>query len=138
MVATTDVNPVVRFIDAMNSGDIDALDDIIAAHYIQHSPGVPPGREGAKQFFTMLLNAFPDAHFTLEDLITSGDKSVARWSFAATHKGELLGIPPTGNKVSVTGIDIVRMENGKYAEHWDNWDQLGMLRQLGAIPQAGS
>jgi steroid delta-isomerase-like uncharacterized protein len=78
--------------------------------------------------------AFPDTRMTIEDEIAEGDKVVIRWTIRGTHKGEYMGIAPTGKEVTVTGISVYRIERGKIVEDWSNNDMLGMLQQLGAIP----
>ena len=85
----------------------------------------------------MVLSAFPDYHSTVEDQIAEGDEVVTRFSSQGTHQGEFLGIAPTGNRVRVTGIDIARVEEGKIVESWSEADMLGMMTQLGVIPEPG-
>jgi steroid delta-isomerase-like uncharacterized protein len=82
-------------------------------------------------------NAFPEIQMTVEDLIAEGDKVVTRWTARGTHQGELMGIPPSGNPVEVTGITIDRIEGGKVVETWANYDALGMMQQVGAVPEPG-
>ena len=89
----------------------------------------------------MSLTAFPDLHFTIEELIAEGDKVAGRYTARGTHKGELMGIPPTNNAISLTVSEIYRIADGKITEHWVILDALGMMQQLGVIPapgQAGS
>jgi steroid delta-isomerase-like uncharacterized protein len=126
-----------RFYDIFNSGNTQALDEVAATDYMQHSPGLPPGLEGVKMFMGMFRAAFPDAKLQVEALLAEGDRVSGRWTVRGTQQGELQGIPPTGKTVMITGIDIWRVENGKLAEHWDNWDQLGMMQQLGVVPMPG-
>jgi predicted ester cyclase len=85
----------------------------------------------------MLLTGFPDVKLTHEFEVERDDRVVIRWTAKATHTGEFVGIPPTGKPAIVSGIDIFRVEEGKLAELWQEWDQLGMLRQLGVIPTPG-
>jgi predicted ester cyclase len=92
------------------------------------------GRQGIKQFYGMLRAAFPDLHFTIEDQIAAGDRVVTRWTANGTHNGEFQGISPTGKQITIAGIDIDRLANGKVVECWPVADELGLLRQLGAIP----
>ena len=133
-----------RFYDEVwNQGNLAAVDELTAPDFVEHNPqpGIPPDREGLKQLVTVYRTAFPDTQFTVEDLIVEGDKAVVRWTARGTHQQELMGIPPTGKQATVTGIDIYGIKNGMTAEHWGNFDQLGMLQQLGVIPppgQAGS
>jgi steroid delta-isomerase-like uncharacterized protein len=132
-----------RLVEEFNQGNLDTAAKFLAADYIDHAdpPGTPPGSGSAKQRWIMLRTAFPDAHVTLEDMIAEGDKVAARFTLHGTHNGELMGIPPTGKQVVVTGIDINRITNGKIVERWANFDTLGMLQQFGVIPapkQAGA
>ena len=82
----------------------------------------------------MIRSAFPDLRVTLEDDIAEGNKVVSRWRAQGTHQGELMGIAPTGNQMAITGITIDRIEEGKIVEEWENWDALGMMQQIGAVP----
>jgi predicted ester cyclase len=93
--------------------------------------------EGFKGVFALVFSAFPDYQSTVEDQVAEGDKVVTRFSSQGTHQGEFLGIAPTGNRVRVTGIDIDRVEEGKIVEHWSEADLLGMMTQLGVIPEPG-
>jgi steroid delta-isomerase-like uncharacterized protein len=113
------------------------IDELIAPDYIQHTQGVPPGREGVKQFFAMVRAAFPDITQTAEDMIAEGDKVVWRWTIRGTHTGPFQRLPPTGRQVMITGINIVRIADGRLAENWGEVDMLGLLQQLGAIPVPG-
>lgn len=128
-----------RLIEEFNKGNLAAADESLAASFVDHSdpPGMPPGLEGHKQVLSMLLSAFPDLHVQVEDLLAEGDKVASRFTMRATHKGNFMGIPPTGKQVTITGIEIVRAEGGKFVERWANIDALGMLQQLGAIPAPG-
>ena len=77
----------------------------------------------------------PSGEHAVGDLTDAGDKVVCRWSASGTHKGELRGIAPTGNKIQITGITICRLSNGKIAEQWVVWDCFGMMQQLGVVPK---
>ncbi len=125
--------------DCFNHGNLALADDIYAADYVNHNapPGFPKGPEGFKQEATMYRSAFPDIHITIEDQIAEGDKVVTRWSARGTHQGELMGIPPTNKKATVTGIAIDRLASGKIVEHWEVFDQLGLMQQLGVVPVPG-
>jgi len=95
------------------------------------------GRDEFKQLLSLYITAFPDARFTVEDQIAEGDRVASRYTFRGTHQGELMGIAPTGKQVTVTGMIINRIVNGKSEEGWLNFDALGMLQQLGAAPVPG-
>ena len=129
---------VRRFLEeVINLGNQRLADELLAENFVDHNPlpGLPPNREGFKQSFVIFRNTFPDMHYTIEDIIAEEDKVVIRWTATGTQRGELMGIPPTGKNISVTGIDIFRITDGNLAELWLAWDQLGMMQQLGAIPQ---
>ena len=121
-----------------NTGDLSLVDEFYA-DYTLHSPGMPDvqGTEAFKAFVTMYRTAFPDIHFTLEDMVAEGDKVAWRATTRGTHQGELMGIPPTGKPIVVSSSIVSRFENGKWAEDWVLIDMLGMLQQLGVIPVPG-
>lgn len=99
-------------------------------------PGIAEGAEGVRQQFEAFRAAFPDFHAVIHDQIAEGDKVVTRKVFHGTHRGELMGIPPTGREVQIEVIDIVRVEDGQIVEHWNVVDRLGLLQQLGALDAA--
>jgi predicted ester cyclase len=116
--------------------DLATIDRLFAADYVDHAapPMQEPGIPGAKWIIGYFLNAFPDVEIRIAEMIVEGDKLVARLSSQGKHQGELFGLPPTQKQFQTTGIHIVRFEGEKMAEHWANHDDLGLLRQLGAIP----
>lgn len=125
-------------VEAFNQNDVQAVDRLFAAGYVDHDPsraGMPPGPESVKQAWSMLRAAFPDLQVTVEDVISEGNKVAVRGVAGGTHKGELMGIPPTGRRVTVTLIDINRIEKGRLVERWGETDMLGMMQQLGVVPQ---
>ena len=124
--------------EVFNAGNVALIDELFAPDFVDHDPSNPlPGLEGVRQLVGMYRGAFPDLHLTIEDEITEGDRIVTRFTGRGTHRGSLMGIPPTGKRVTITAIDILRFENGRIAEHWGNQDLLGMMRQLGVIPAPG-
>jgi steroid delta-isomerase-like uncharacterized protein len=130
-----------RFMEEVyNKGNVDFIDEVVASDYVAHDPNSPEGTgggtDGAKQFVEMYRSALPDLQMTVEDLIAEGDKVVTRWTARGTHQGALMGIPPSGNRVEVTGISVDRIEGGKFVEGWSNYDALGMMQQIGAVPTA--
>jgi len=139
---STDVNKasVRRFYDEVfNKKNRAAIDEFIDPNHVDHSapPGTPAGLKGVKQTINMYLTAFPDLHFTVEDIIAEGDKVVTRLTCRGTQQGAFMGIPPTGKQATITAIDINRYAGGKSVEHWLNMDTLGLLQQLGALPAPG-
>jgi steroid delta-isomerase-like uncharacterized protein len=127
--------------EVINTGDHDRAEEFIAPDMYDHDPSLPEnlrhGTEGFKYFFSMAREAFPDLQFTIEDMIAEGEKVVTRFTLRGTQEGEFLGMAPTGKRVEVTGIDITRFSDGKMVEHWANTDDLGMMQQLGAVPEPG-
>jgi steroid delta-isomerase-like uncharacterized protein len=131
---------VRRFVDEVQSkGNTDLIDEICSAEFVNHSApqGLPADREGIKILTAMFKGAFPDSYFSVEDMIAEGDKVVTRKTFHGTHEGEFMGIPPSGRPVNVSLIDVVRISDGRVVEHWSVGDNLGMMQQLGVIPQLG-
>ena len=131
---------VRRFVDEVQSkGNTDLIDEICSPEFVNHSApsGLPADREGIKILTTMFKGAFPDSYFSVEDMIAEGDKVVTRKTFHGTHEGEFMGIPPSGRPVNVSLIDVVRISDGLVVEHWSVGDNLGMMQQLGVIPQPG-
>ena len=125
------------FEDHFNTGNFDLAKEIFTADYVNHDPSLPDfgsGPEAANQAARLYRDAFPDARITVEDQVAEGDRVATRWSARGTHQGELVGVAPTGNRVEITGITISRIEGGKIAEDWINYDALGMMQQVGAIP----
>ena len=121
--------------EAWNEGKLDVVDEICAPDYVGVGPYADEhGPESVKSGILTRRQAFPDIHVTIEDIIASGDKVVARLTFRGTHRGEFLGVQPTGQEVIWSGIWIYRVANGKFVERWHNYDMHGWMRQLGAIP----
>jgi steroid delta-isomerase-like uncharacterized protein len=117
-----------------NAGNADAIDALVADDFVDHQavPGMPTGKAGFADLIRLWHTGFPDMSETVEDLIAEGDRVVGRFTFRGTHTGEFMGIPPTGRKVSMTGIDIVRIRDGQIAEFWYAEQLHDMLRQLAA------
>ena len=125
------------FNELLNQADMSVIDEIDAPDFVWHGPGGQEvrGPEAHKQLAGSLCKAFVDLHFTIEDMIAEGDKVVARWTLRGTHKGDLMGVAPTGKQVTLPGILISRIAEGRVAEDWDSYDQLDLMRQLGVLPR---
>jgi len=121
--------------EAWNQGNPDVIDELVSLDYVLHidAPG-PPGREGYKRDVLMHRTAFPDLRFTIEDMVAEGDKVVLRATLRGTHRGEYIGIAPTGKQITLTAISIRRITDGQIAEEWVEMDMLGLMQQLGVAP----
>jgi len=124
------------FEEVVNTGNLAVADELLAADYVLHFPGIPTplDREQHKGLVAMFRAGFPDWHEAVEEMIGEGDKVVARLTGRGTHRGEFQGIPPTGKRVTASGIGIGRIAGGKIVETWAAYDALGLMQQLGAVP----
>ncbi len=133
---------VVRrlFDELWNKGNLSVADELFAPTYTHHdasTPDVGRGPESEKKRVTLYRNAFHDLRLTIEDIIAEGETVMARWSCRGSHKGDLSGIAPTGKQFAISGVSIARLEKGKMVEGWVNWDALGLMQQLGVVPELG-
>jgi steroid delta-isomerase-like uncharacterized protein len=130
------------FEEVWNNGRADAIDEMLAEDGIAYGLGSQGGEligpAGFKPFFQTFRAAFPNVKIRILDTIADGDKVAARWVVTMTHEGDDLGFAATGRSAEVTGMTIVRVEDGKIKEGWNNWDLLGLLQQLGAASPADS
>ncbi|MGX4688184.1 ester cyclase [Streptomyces sp. JNUCC 63] len=134
MSQQTNIAAQTAFGEAVVTGNLDALDEIVAPDSIDHdpAPGQVPGPEGYKAMFDELRAAFPDLHVEVEHLVATDDELAFAYTITGTHRGPLMGQPATGKKVSYRGMQISRFDSdGKLVERWGSSDELGMLRQLG-------
>ena len=130
---------VRRYVDEVwNKGNLATIDEVIHPNYVQHTRGVPQGREGLKAFFASFRASFSGISSTVEDVVAEGDRVMWRSTLRATQTGTFRGIPPTGKEISVTTMNIMRVEDGKFAENWGEQDNLALLRQLGILAQPNS
>ena len=136
MMSTEDNKALMhRAYDALNQKNLAILDEVDAPDLVVHIVSTTiQGLEAFKQGLSLFLTAFPDARFTIEDMIVEGDRVVVRYTFRGTHTGNFMGIAPTGKQVTVTEIEIFRVANGRGVENWTNSDDLGLLQQLGVVP----
>ena len=129
---------VRRGFEEVNQKNLAVFVELLTPDVVLHNASTTiQGLEGYKQFLSLLITAFPNLQFTIEDIIAEGDFVVVRYTTRSTHQGNFMGIPPTGKQVSGTGMFIDRLVNGKAVEQWINSDTLGLLQQLGVIPAPG-
>ena len=125
-----------RFYDeAVNAANLELIDELMSENFVEHEafPGLSEGREGVKQFFSMMRGAFDGFRMDVEDMIAEGDKVVAHITIRGTHNGEYMGIAGTGATIDVPAIDIIRYAEGQAVEHWGVTDGMAMMEQLGAL-----
>jgi steroid delta-isomerase-like uncharacterized protein len=124
--------------EVWGKGNAAVADELIAPDLVDHTPfpAPAPGLEGHKQVLAMFRAAFPDLAVTVDDVIAEGNMTTLMWYGDGTHTGEFMGIPATGKTVHMTGMDILRLENGKIKERWAEISTFGVMMQLGAIPGA--
>lgn len=127
-----------RLIEEPWKGNFDVIDEYVAPNYVGHDPAEPElirGPTGVRANIDKYLAGFPGGAITVDDQFAQGDKVATRWTGRGKHTGEVAGIAPTGKDVTVSGLTFSRLEGGQIVEEWTTWDTLGMLVQLGAIPE---
>ena len=117
--------------EVLSKGQYHRFDDLTAPNYIDHN--LPPGVT-ARMGISGFRAGFPDTQFTINDMVAEGDKVVVRYELRGTHTGNFLGIPPTGRTFHMTGMSMYRIIGGKISESWVQYDQLGLMQQLGLVP----
>jgi predicted ester cyclase len=129
------------FEEGFNQGNIDVVDEVLNPNFVCYDPnsesGAVRGSETIKGEIEYFRNAVPDLTYIIEDQIAEGDKVVTRYMLSGTHQGEFFGVGPTGERIMMSGISIARFEDGKMVEEWPEYDLLGVMRQIGAIPVPG-
>jgi steroid delta-isomerase-like uncharacterized protein len=128
---------VRRYVEeVLNNRNLTLIDELFAPTFIDHDSSMPEARgpAGVKRLTAIVHTSFPDLHFTIEDMVAEGDKVVYRYTVRGTHQKDFMGIAATGKQIRFTGIHIYRVGNGQLQEEWENWDTLGVMRQLGALP----
>jgi predicted ester cyclase len=125
------------FDEIINKGDLDAVDRLMTEDFVDHGPmGDMHGPEAFKEMVGMWRSAVPDVHCEVEQLFSSGDMAAWLVRTTGTHTGEMMGIPPTGNRIELLSPNIGRIRDGRAAEHWADQSMFQFLQQIGAIPQA--
>jgi steroid delta-isomerase-like uncharacterized protein len=123
--------------ELFSKGDLEAVDRYLDPNFVNHDapfPGAPDGPEGIRQAAVMFRNALPDWHSEVDQLVAEGDIVVERFTASGTHRGVLMGVQPTGKTLVLAGINVFRIDGDRIVERWGRLDHLGLLRQLGLIP----
>jgi steroid delta-isomerase-like uncharacterized protein len=138
-MAEQDKDLARRFYDeVVNTGDVDRVAEFCTEDFVDHEeglPGQPEGIEGVKAFVQIFREGFPDLHASVEDIMGEGDRIAARVRMTGTHQGEFLGVPASGSRIDIEAIDIVRIVDGRAAEHWGVTDTMALMQQIGAVPE---
>lgn len=127
------------FAEIVSGHDVTRFDEIVAPGYVNHNAFAEPGREGVKTVFGAIIAGVPDLKVYAEDVFVSADGSrlVGRYRYEGTHTGDFLGYPATGNAFAMRSIDIWRVEDGQFVEHWDELNTLDIFTQIGALAPLG-
>lgn len=135
----TDGNEILahRFAESLTTGDLGILAKIVDERYVNHNPYVEDGLAANTRFWALWRAAFPDTVVTVEDAFAVADRVVGRFTYRATHRGDFLGFPATGNPVLMRSIDIWRVRDGKFVEHWDELNTADFFAQLGGARSGG-
>ena len=137
---------VRRLLEESWKGNLGVIDELVDRNYVGYDPSIPeplrgPGGEHGhsyavlKEFISTYRAAFSDARITVDDQIAEGDRVATRWTGRGKHDGDLMGVSPTGKQVTVSGLTLSRLANGKVIEEYTNWDTFGMMQQLGIVPE---
>lgn len=133
---------VRRLVDEVwNGGRVEAIEELVSPEYVLHDPALPQvahGPSGLADNVRLYRHAFPDINLEIEELVSTDDTVTMRWRATGTHRGELMGVQPTGRRSAVTGIGFLRLRDGKLVQEYQEWDQAAMLRQLGLLPERDS
>lgn len=126
--------------EVFGGGKLELVDELLAPDYISHAPGDPElsrGPEDIREIVRAYHSAFPDIAFRVEKQVAEGDMVVTRWTARGTHRGEFMGVPPSGRRVRVSGMSMDRISGGRIVENWNYWEALEMMQQIGAVPESG-
>jgi steroid delta-isomerase-like uncharacterized protein len=126
------------YVTMLNTHAPDLVDEFVAEDYVNHNAFVADGREANRQFWSGFFTALPDLSATMEDLVIAGDRVVGRFVYRGTHTGTLMGVPASGHALEMRSIDIWRLQDGMFVEHWDELNLLELLQQMGALPPLGA
>ena len=137
MSVETNLSVVQSVLMLMEKDMPGGIERYFATNWVNHDPSLPPmkGLEGARQLFGLWGGALSNRKLTIEDTLAQGDKVAVHFVISGTHTGDLMGIPPSGKMVNVSGTGIFKLADGKLTDNWVNFDSLGLLQQIGAVPK---
>ena len=137
MSKEANIQAQTKFGEAINSGNLEAMRQLVSPVVVEHDPGPTqgPGAQGYIDLFSEMRTAFPDLTATPEHITADEDTVAMAYTITGTHDGYFQGIAPTGKKIKARGVQIARFENGKMVERWGSSDELGILKQLGVEPK---
>jgi len=127
-----------RFARTLNNHDLDAFAELLHPAYVNHNRYAPPGKAGSVAVFRGFLEAFEGFRVEVDDALEVGDSVVGRYTYRGRHTGEFLGVPPSGAEIEMHSIDIWRVRDGQFVEHWDELNTLELFQQIGAVPALAS
>jgi steroid delta-isomerase-like uncharacterized protein len=135
MSKEANIAALTKFAEAVNTGKFDLFNEVVSVDNVDHdpAPGQVQGPEGYRVFFSGLRNAFPDLKVAPETIVADDDSIAFAYTITGTQNGSLMGVPPTGKKIKIRGMQISKFKDGKMVERWGSSDELGMLQQLGAL-----
>ena len=125
--------------EVWSEGNLDLIDELVLPDYVDHDPALPEevrGPEGVRRYIEEFRDAFPDMRLSVEDQVAEADKVVSRWTARGTHRGAFMGVAASGNRLEMEGMSIDRFSEGRFVESWESYDALGMMRQIGAVPES--
>jgi steroid delta-isomerase-like uncharacterized protein len=125
------------FAEIMNSHDAGRFAELVSENYVNHNPGVGPGRAGLIEFMAHVFDTLSDTRVVVEDAFAVGDRVVGRYTYRARHTGRFVGVPASSAEITMRSIDIWRVEGDRFVEHWDELNLLEVFQQMGAIPSQG-
>ena len=122
------------FADVMNSHDANRFAGLVSENYVNHNPAVAPGLAGVTAFMGHWFDTLSDTSVSVEDAFSAGDRVVGRYTYRARHTGPFVGVSASGAEITMRSIDIWRVENDRFDEHWDELNTLEIFQQMGAVP----
>jgi steroid delta-isomerase-like uncharacterized protein len=125
--------------EVWSKGNFGLIEELVAPEYVAHDPADPEevrGTEAIRRYIETFRTAFPDMQLSVEDQVAEAEKVLTRWTARGTHRGDFFDIAPSGNRLEIAGMSLDRFSGGRFVESWENYDALGMMQQIGAVPKS--